>query len=341
MVDFLIRVDATKEMGIGHVMRCLALAQQCQEQQIDIMFVCANLLEICQQHLLSNDFKIHPLAAVAGSVEEAAETIAVAKQHHAKAVLVDGYHFSNAYFDAYDKQKMPLWMIDDFDYAPSYCQLVINFQAWAVPKAYAATCKQYIGLQYYLLRKEFLPYISKRTESTQKSTILVMMGGTDPNHQMQRVLSIIEKLHFPLDVTLILGMKNQEIEQYAKEHRNNIRISVHSNPDNIPQLMQQALFAVTAGGGTCWELAFMQVPSMVIVQADNQIKVAEYVEKHGVGLNLGVYNQLSDKQLEDKLSAMVTNRLTRQNMRSSASKLNIGEKVTEIVSYIKLQCGVS
>ncbi len=341
MVDFLIRVDATNNMGIGHVMRCLALAQQCQEQQMNVLFVCANLVDMCQQRILSNHFKIHQLTSAAGSLEEAAETMAVVKQYQAKAILVDGYHFSNAYLDTFKAQKVPLWMIDDFDQAPAHCALVINFQAWADPKGYAPKCKQFLGLEYYLLRKEFWPYILQRSATSQKNTILVMMGGTDPNHQMQRVLSIIDKLHLPLEVSLVLGIKNQAIEQYAKERRSNIRITVHNNPDNIPQLMQQASFAITAGGGTCWELACMQVPSMVIVQAENQIKVGEYVQKLGVGFNLGSYDQLSDQVLEEKLSELVNNGLTRVNMRSSASKLHIGKKVSEVVSYIKAQCGVS
>lgn len=341
MVDFLIRVDATNSMGVGHVMRCLALAQQCQEQQMNILFVCANLVDMCQQRILINHFKIHQLTSVAGSLEDAAETIAVANQYQAKAILVDGYHFSNDYFDSYKAQKVRLWMIDDFDHAPPHCELVINFQAWADPRVYASTCKQFLGLEYYLLRKEFWPYIPQRSATSQKNTILVMMGGTDPNHQMQRVLSIIDKLHLPLEVSLVLGIKNQAIEQYAKERRSNIRITVHTNPDNIPQLMQQASFAITAGGGTSWELAFMRVPSMVIVQAENQIKVAEYVEKLGVGLNLGSYDQLSDQILQDKLSELVTNGLTRVNMRSAASKLHIGKKVSDIVNHIKSQCGVS
>ncbi len=339
MVDFLIRVDATQEMGVGHVMRCLALAQQCQEQQINIMFVCADLVDMCQQYLLSNHFEIYQLTATAGSLEEAAETIAVAKQHHVKAILFDGYHFSKAYFDIIESAKIPLWMIDDFGQLPIYFKMVINFQAWADPKAYAATCKQFLGLEYYLLRKEFLPYLKQPSATSQNISILVMMGGTDPNQQTQRILSIIEKLQLPLNVSLILGVKNPQIEHYVKEYQSQVKIAIHTNPNNIPQLMHQALFAITAGGGTSWELAFMQVPSLVIVQVDNQRKVAESVQNLGVGFNLGFYQQVTDQILEDKIVELATASLMRQSMRAAASKLNIGQNTNEIINYIKAQCG--
>lgn len=340
MVDFLIRADATPKMGVGHIMRCFALAQQCQKQQIKVVFVCAHLVDMCQQHLLSNHFEIHQLICAAGSAEEAAETIAIAKQYHAKAILFDGYHFSKVYFDIFAAEQIPLWMVDDFGQVPSYFKMVINFQAWADSSAYHSSCKQFLGLKYYFLRKAFWPYLLQQDSvASENRTILVMMGGTDPNQQTQRLLLILEKLSLPFNVILILGAKNPLLEQYVAKQRSHIPIELHTNPDNIPQLMHEALFAITAGGGTSWELAFMQVPSLVIVQADNQEKVAEYVQKLGVGFNLGFYTQLTDHVLEEALLTLGTDDGIRQKMRTAALKLNIGKNIHEIVNYIKAQCG--
>ena len=69
----------------------------------------------------------------------------------------------------------------------------------------------------------------------------------------------------------------------------------------MPQLMAWADLAVSAAGTTCWELAFMGLPMLLVVLADNQRPNATCLDELGVAGNLGWHGELS----EDKVRAAV------------------------------------
>ena len=63
---------------------------------------------------------------------------------------------------------------------------------------------------------------------------------------------------------------------------------------NMPSLMNWADLAITAGGSTSWELAFMGVPNLIINFAKNQVSNSEQLHDSGLAMNLGDYKRISD-----------------------------------------------
>jgi UDP-2,4-diacetamido-2,4,6-trideoxy-beta-L-altropyranose hydrolase len=338
MVDLLIRVDASPEMGMGHFMRCLALAEHCHTLKMSVHFVCYTLVESCQRKLAGNSFPIHYLKNISPS-EQAKETLAIADAHQAKAILFDGYHFSEDYLNHFKNTSLQLWMIDDFGGVPDYFHMALNFQPWADPASYSQHCKSFIGLDYYLLRKEFWSFPQDSKYKTQQ--ILLTMGGTDPHQQTMRVLNILRELNNQISICVILGSMVPDILEYVEMSKNNNQqITIHTNPENMPELMAASLFAITAGGGTCWELAFMGTPSIVMAQADNQTQVAEYVIKHRVGINLGAYNKVTDQNIIENVMHLLTNEDQRAGMQMACASLNVGKRVSEVTEFMKRQCSI-
>ena len=88
----LIRADASTSMGAGHVVRCLALAQGWRDAGGEVCFVMAEGAESFCKPLRQEGIRIHVLDAAAGQMEDAQETIRLAKDESAAWVLVDGYH---------------------------------------------------------------------------------------------------------------------------------------------------------------------------------------------------------------------------------------------------------
>jgi spore coat polysaccharide biosynthesis predicted glycosyltransferase SpsG len=72
----------------------------------------------------------------------------------------------------------------------------------------------------------------------------------------------------------------------------------------MPELMAWADLAISAGGSTCWELAFMGLPFLVTILAKNQKAVAEGLEEVGAAVNLGWYDSITPTRLAQRLSSL-------------------------------------
>ena len=287
--SILIRADASTSIGMGHVMRCLAIAQACQDKGSSVSFVMGSNASRFDNRLISEGFDVFLLPSIElGTLEDAIETIRLAKQQQAKWIIVDGYHFTDHYQRALKQAGYPLLVIDDCGYLEQYeADIILNqnisAQATLYPHCSSST-KLLLGLPYTLLRQEFWAYQKwQRDYPATAKKILITLGGSDPDNVTLEIIKQIQQLAvFPmLDVLVVVGGSNPHTELLQKAILGtNIRLV--RNVSNMPELMAWADMAITAGGSTCWEAAFMQLPSLVIVLADNQLNSAQTLAQTGL-----------------------------------------------------------
>ena len=91
----LIRADASAAIGVGHVMRCLAVAEALAERGVDLLFASAEQPDPLRARLLEDGFAVTDLPGPAGGAPDLAATAALA--HGAAAVILDGYRFDEDY----------------------------------------------------------------------------------------------------------------------------------------------------------------------------------------------------------------------------------------------------
>src|SRR5688500_11740833 len=97
MATLLFRTDGNAQIGTGHVMRCLALAQAWRARGGEGVFASAGLSPALEHRLTAEGFGTVALAVAAGSVEDAAATVALAHERHAEWIIADGYAFDAAW----------------------------------------------------------------------------------------------------------------------------------------------------------------------------------------------------------------------------------------------------
>ncbi|MHC5936951.1 UDP-2,4-diacetamido-2,4,6-trideoxy-beta-L-altropyranose hydrolase [Nostoc sp.] len=339
-----IRVDASTQIGTGHVMRCLALAQAWQDAGGQVIFVMATEVPDLKTRLKAEGMEvIHlPLPVQIGSAEDAEATAKLARQLNASWVVVDGYHFGVKYQEIIKEFELKLLFIDDYGHAKQYhADIVLNQNIHAYEGLYInrqSYTQLLLGTSYSLLRREFwqwrgwqrsLPLIAKK--------LLVTLGGADPDNVTLKVIQGLQQVEVDgLEAVVVVGASNPHYEQLRSASQNlQFPIRLERNVMNMPDLMAWADVAVTAGGSTCWELAFMGLPSLVIILAENQQASTEKLEAMGVVVNLGWHENISTVEIASGIAQLFITAGRREKMTRCSQELVDGKGSNRVLSYLK------
>ncbi|MBN3905793.1 MAG: UDP-2,4-diacetamido-2,4,6-trideoxy-beta-L-altropyranose hydrolase [Nostoc sp. NMS1] len=337
-----IRVDASTKIGTGHLMRCLALAQAWQDAGNQVIFVMATEAPDLINRLKSEGMEVIHLPIEIGSTEDAEETAKLARQFDANWVVVDGYHLGAKYQEIIKEFELKLLFIDDYGHAKQYhADIILNQNIHAGEELYINRqpyTQLFLGTNYTLLRREFwswrgwqrsLPLIAKK--------LLVTLGGADPDNVTLKVIEGLQQVEVEgLEVVVVVGGSNPHYEQLrSASQESRFPIQLKRNVTNMPELMAWADIAVTGGGSTCWELAFMGLPSLVVILAENQRAIAEKLQVMGVVVNLGWHENVSTVEIASEVVQLVIATGRREKMTRCSQELVDGQGSIRVLSYLK------
>jgi spore coat polysaccharide biosynthesis predicted glycosyltransferase SpsG len=165
-----------------------------------------------------------------------------------------------------------------------------------------------LGTSYALLRNEFLSQEpGDRALNRAARRVLVSLGGADLDNVTLKVVQALGQLKsLHLEVTIVLGPVNSNRKIIQSELENHsLEYQVLSGVDDMSPLLRWADLAVSAGGSSCWELAFMGVPFLVIVLAKNQEAIARGLGEANAATDCGWFHQLSVRRLAGELKRII------------------------------------
>lgn len=323
----LVRADAAVTSGIGHVMRCLALAQAWQHAGGDVIFAMAQSTVAIQERLRSESVKVVAIHGVPGSAEDMQQTIDAALFHKAEWLVVDGYHF-DAHYVSELQNVLSLLVIDDNGELESYSsELVLNQNVHARAEMYAKRAPRtrlLLGPHYALLRNEFTAYRNWARKVPERGTrILLTMGGSDPKDLTPRVLSALADLSIDnLQIRVVVGGSAENRSGVAeKAERFPGRVEVMSNVANMAESMVWADLAIAGAGTTCWEMCLLSMPAILVVVAENQRFIAEHLARIGAAVNAGPAESLDCSFLAQITAELLGSGDRRLEMSQSARQL--------------------
>ena len=335
----IVRSDASEQIGSGHLMRCLALAQAWQDSGGTAVFGSAMELP---GRLRSEGMETVPLRVEPGSAEDAKRTIDLAREVKASWIVADGYHFGAEYQRAIKDGGLRLLFIDDNGHAVSYhADIVLNQNIHAHAGLYEnrdANTRLLLGTSYALLRREFLKWQGWKREFPEVSRrLLVTMGGGDPMNVTSTVIEILQQtIGNGLETIVVVGESNPHHSKLETAIRNSsVPIRLAKNVTDMSELMAWADSAVAAGGSTCWELAFMGLPNIVLVLADNQNAVARELDSAGLAINLGSFSEVSRAAISRELKRLLTGKKLRLAMSDRGRGLVDGKGTARVLGEMR------
>jgi len=327
-----VRADANSTIGIGHVMRCLALAQAWHNKDGEVKFIGCIEPEGLRQRIAMESCGLVPLSAC---YPDPADLAAMRSFAHKKQeeqtplgwLVLDGYHFDTNYQKAMRSIGWKVLVIDDMAHLQKYvCTILLNQNIDAHSRNYIGkpdSC-YLLGPKYALLRREFKDYLSlhKAVPGVARN-ILVTMGGADPDNVTLKViqaLKIIKDGQF--NVRVIIGPSNPHRQSIKKELTSaSFEWKILGAGEEMPAHMQWADFAVSAGGSTTYELAVSGTPFLILIVADNQQGIAAGLHEAEASVNFGWSKDMKVNDLASKISFLLKNKKIRQIFSNNARKL--------------------
>ena len=359
------RVDASVEIGSGHVMRCLALADELKRQGHETLFITrvhrgnmADLIEKKGQDTVllpltpqpyvarKNDLKYAHWLGVPWE-QDAIETIQVIAGLNPDLLVVDHYGIDARWHLALREKVKRILVIDDLAERELNCDILLDQTYGRQPQDYKKlvppNSQMLLGSEYALLRKEFSRLrptaIEKRKRFDGIYRILVSMGGMDPVNATELVINSINKVKwdFPPVIDVVLSSKAPYLNSVIQcSDNHSFVIKVSTDVGDMAKRMLDADLAIGAAGTTSWERCCLGLPSLTISIAKNQELIAKQLGFAGATCYLGNMDNVTEMEIIQKLNWLSQDIEQLRTMVSKCFALVDGLGVARVVNRIKM-----
>ncbi|MDA0298280.1 MAG: UDP-2,4-diacetamido-2,4,6-trideoxy-beta-L-altropyranose hydrolase [Actinobacteria bacterium] len=297
-----LRADASDLIGVGHVMRSLALGEALLDAAFDVVLASVDLPAGMREEARKCGITVVDLQCEPFGSDDAIATLAL----NGAVLVIDGYLFEREFFEILENRATNFAVIDDNvetkALAPS---VVINQNPHATAEMYAhlsASPKLLLGLQYALLRRE-VREATKQSIIPVAGKVFVAMGGSD---FLQLTSPIVDGLKdLDIEICVAIGPTNSQRQQIEETVRSIPRARVILQADYITELASSSL-AILAAGSSLWEAAALGVPSIGLIVADNQIGASIGAEHCGISISLDVRNGLHNESIVSNVENLLT-----------------------------------
>jgi UDP-2,4-diacetamido-2,4,6-trideoxy-beta-L-altropyranose hydrolase len=325
-----IRVDASGQIGIGHFMRCLSLADVLKQNGVGIRFVSRHMPEHMRDMLVAKGYEFmllnsNPSDDVAGKLphsswlsssqaQDATDTIQALSGQSWDWLVVDHYALDTTWESAMRHEVGKIMVIDDLADRLHDCDLLLDQNLYGeLERRYNGLvpdhCVKLLGPRYALLRPEFAAARkSLRHRDGQVRRILVFFGGSDLTNETGKTLAAIGSLgQLDLSMDVVAGVTNSHKEDVREHCASLPHAFFHSQVSTMADLMARSDLMIGAGGVTTWERCYLGVPSITVVIANNQYETIKAVAAAGATLYLGRNDEVSMEALATAVKRLLGN----------------------------------
>jgi UDP-2,4-diacetamido-2,4,6-trideoxy-beta-L-altropyranose hydrolase len=328
------RVDASVEMGLGHLTRCLTLADALAADGARSCFLmrshAAGLAYLAESRghavRLLSDPPERPAGTDDGGgpyehwlpthwQQDADQTrSALDESGAAEWLIVDHYALDARWEKACRRDGMRILAVDDLADRDHDCEILLDQNlVQGMETRYRgrvpAACVQLLGPRHALLRPEFAAQRGLLTlRSGEINRILICFGGSDPTNETAKALEAIARLAMSrLAVDVVIGATNPHAALVDALCQRMANVALHRGANNIAELMRRADLSIGAGGVMSWERCCLGLPAVAIGIAENQADVLTALAAAGAIMHIGAAASVTEEGIAQALHSLLGN----------------------------------
>lgn len=340
-----IRADANKQIALGHIMRCMTIADEIKMLGEEVVFFVAD--EEAKDMITQRGFEVVVLGTdwqnPTGDAEKLEKEVS---NRGITTMLFDSYSFDAGYYESFAKvcEGVKIACMDDLGKEVYPVDYVINYNPYYdlfdYEGKYGENAKCLLGLTYAPLRPQFAD-TPERFLQNFPLKILVASGGSDNSGIIPALVREISSRRSlsEYDFHIILGKFldcREEIDRIIWCSNN---IFKHDRVDEMAKLMSDCDIAISASGTMLAELCSLKVPTINYVLADNQKYNAQFYNKNGLMIAGGDIREDLEKSVKlilDELEELAEDKHQRREMKRNLEGLCDGHGAERIA---KVLCG--
>lgn len=345
-INVVFRVDASRTIGSGHVMRCLTFANMLREYGVKAYFICREHNGHMAERIkaegytvlllpLQNDKEVSELQGKYASwlgaalINDANETTEYIQKINPHWLVVDHFAIDSAWEqEVKSKTALKIMVIDGLANRKHECDILLD-QTYSVQGKerwnglVPAECKLFIGPKHAILRPEFIEaYRNLHRYNEKVRRIFLAFGGVDEPDATSKILEALVDLNTKdISVDVIIGASNPHRKNIVEKYANIEYVNIYVEPENIANLMVKADLAIGGGGTMMWERCLLKLPTLIISIADNQINLAKELHSIGAAVYIGDISTVTSESINFFLKELMNNKEKIMEIQSVSGKL--------------------
>ncbi|MBY0600236.1 UDP-2,4-diacetamido-2,4,6-trideoxy-beta-L-altropyranose hydrolase [Bacillus bingmayongensis] len=353
------RVDSSRQIGTGHIIRCLTLAGELKNCGHQVIFISRELEGHMCNFIKDQGYTVYKLpktVLVRNNCDtmhaqwlqtsweiDAQQTIDIIKRNlnHVDWIIVDHYALDKKWEEKLKEFTQYIMVIDDLADRSHICNLLLDQNYYKnMEQRYKGLipnhCIKLLGTRYALLRPEFLKERKNlRKRDSILKTIFIFFGGSDSTNETYKAIKALEKIDCKqLRIDVVVGQSNPQkgiIQDLCRKHSN---MNFHCQINYISRLMSEADLAICAGGSTTWERYCLGLPAILVSVAHNQVEICETVGSLGVDFYIGKSEEVHEKDISNAIEIVKSGNFDLEKSSRKALKIVDGFGKTRVVSEI-------
>lgn len=268
MKKLLFRADGSTQTGLGHIMRCLALADMLGDT-FDRRFAIQHSSDAVLKLLAKHNVPVLELQS-----NEVGELLTHISD--GDVVILDGYTFDEAFQRAVREKAHKLVFIDDLVSGHQVADVVINHVGDVTAAEYQTEpyTTLLLGAHYALVNPAF---VQKAQPKDGENKAFVNMGGVDLHNVSHQVVDLLLSINPSLRITLALGAANLHADTFADFPKESLSVQKNLSAKQMARAIGGSGLSVVAASTIAYEVASISRPMIIIQTADNQARMVSFM----------------------------------------------------------------
>jgi UDP-2,4-diacetamido-2,4,6-trideoxy-beta-L-altropyranose hydrolase len=322
ILNVVFRVDASTNIGGGHVYRCINLAKELKSLGANVHFVCrdfpGHLIELLNSYEISN--YLLPLHNDRSDIDDYSTWLGVPLEEDVEQVkdylsnkpkpdwlVIDHYGIDSTWESLMRPWVGSIMCIDDLANRHHNCDILLDqnyykFSANRYEKLLPKNTFQFLGPKFSLLHKDFSKLRDRgRVHTGAVKKLLVFFGSSDLGNVTNKVLNALDDPLFScLKIVVVVGNANPHSVEISNKCKK-LSASLHIQSSEMPELIFSSDLALGATGISTWERSCLGLPAIVVNIADNQKDIAQEANDLGILKLLGDYRYVDTEDWKDAI----------------------------------------